>query len=39
LGVVYNIKTDKAQASAQVGKLKALSRNELARKLEKLLAK
>ena len=39
LGVVYNIKKDKAQAVAQVDKLKALSRNELARKLEKLINK
>ena len=39
LGVVYNIKKDKAQALAQVDKLKALSRNELARKLEGLIKK
>lgn len=39
LGVVYNIKKDKTQALAQVDKLKALSRNELARKLDKLISK
>jgi len=39
LGIVYNVKNDKAQASVQVDKLKALSRNELASKLEKLLKK
>lgn len=37
LGVVYSIKKDKIQAVAQVDKLKTLSRNELARKLEKLI--
>ena len=39
LGVVYSIKKDKPQAIAQVDKLKSLSRNELARKLEKLVNK
>ena len=37
LGIVYNIKKDKIQTLAQVDKLKALSRNELARKLEELI--
>ena len=39
LGIVYNIKKDKTQVLAQIDKLKALSRNELARKLEKLINK
>jgi tetratricopeptide (TPR) repeat protein len=39
LGVVYGIKKDKIQAVAQVDKLKELSRNELARKLENLIKK
>jgi len=37
LGIVHNIKKDKIQALMQVNKLKAISRNELARKLEKLI--
>jgi len=39
LGVVYIIKKDKIQAWSQLDKLKALSRNELARKLDKLINK
>ncbi len=37
LGVIYNIKKDKAKTLEQVDRLKSLSRNELARKLEKLI--